>query len=75
MELARLEAGLGNQATRNDSLTELRDRLSDLSRRAGAREDSEDRRIARRVLRGTFARSFELVKDPDYQKLLNDIRR
>jgi predicted esterase len=75
MELARLEVGLGNQASRNDTLTELRDRLSDLSRRANAKDDSEDRRMARRVLRGTFARSFEQIKDPEYQKLLNDIRR
>jgi dienelactone hydrolase len=75
MELARLELGLGNQASRSDTLTELRDRLTELSRRANAKEDSEDRRLARRVLRGTFARSFEQIKDSDYQKLLNDIRR
>ncbi|HLK22298.1 MAG TPA: hypothetical protein VKT81_25300 [Bryobacteraceae bacterium] len=75
MDLARLEVALGNQATRNGALTELHDRLSDLSRRANAKEDSEERRMARRVLRGTFARSFEQIKDPDYQRLLNEIRR
>jgi predicted esterase len=74
MELARLEVGLGNQASRNDTLTELRDRLSDLSRRANAKADSEDRRMSRRVLRGTFARSFEQIKDPEYQKLLHEIQ-
>lgn len=73
--LARLEAGLGDQASRNDVLTELRDRLAEILRRANAKEDSEDRRMARRVLRGTFARSFEQIRDPEYQKLLNDIRR
>lgn len=75
MDLARLEVGLGNQASRNDALTELHDRLSDLSRRANAKDDSEERRMARRVLRGTFARSFEQIKDADYQRLLNEIRR
>lgn len=73
-ELAMLENGLGSQAKRNDSLTELRDRLSDLSRRANAKDDSADRRLARRVLRGTLVRSFEQLKDPDYQKLLDSLR-
>ena len=72
-ELATLENRLGSQAKRSDSLTELRDRLSDLSRRANAKNDSEDRRLARRVFRGTFVRSFERINDPDYQKLLNEV--
>ena len=73
-ELARLENGLGSQAKRTDTLVELRDRLSDLSRRANAKDDSAERRLARRVLRGTFVRSFEQIKDPEYQKLLNEVR-
>lgn len=44
-------------------------------RRANAKDDSADRRMARRVLRGTFSRSFEQIRDADYQKRLNDIRR
>ncbi len=73
-ELAMLENGLGSQAKRTDTLVELRDRLSDLSRRANAKDDSAERRLARRVLRGTFVRSFEQIKDPEYQKLLNEVR-
>jgi predicted esterase len=72
-ELVTLENGLGSQAKRDDSLTELRDRLSDLSRRANAKEDSQDRRLARRVFHGTFVRSFEQLNNPEYQKLLKEV--
>jgi hypothetical protein len=73
-QLAALEASLSDHAKRDDSFTELRDRLSDLARRASAKDDSGERRMARRVLRGTFVRSFEQIKDPDYQKLLDKLR-
>jgi predicted esterase len=72
-ELVTLEHGLASQAKRDDSLTELRDRLSDLSGRANAKEDSQDRRLARRVLHGTLVRSFEQLNDPEYQKLLKEL--
>lgn len=72
-ELLTFENGLGSQDKRSESLTELRDRLSDLSRRANVKDDSEDRRLARRVFHGTFVRSFERLNDPEYQKLLNQV--
>ena len=72
-EVKTLEKGLGSPDKRSDSLTELRDRLSDLSRRANVKDDSEDRRLARRVFHGTFVRSFERLNDPEYQKLLNEV--
>jgi dienelactone hydrolase len=72
-ELRTLENGLGTQDKRSDSLTELRDRLSDLSRRANVKDDSEDRRLARRLFHGAFVRSFERINDPEYQKLLNQV--
>jgi dienelactone hydrolase len=73
-ELVMLENNLSSQARRQDTLTELRDRLTDLSRRANAKDDSPDRRLARRVLRGTFVRAFEQPKDSEYQELLEQIR-
>jgi dienelactone hydrolase len=74
IELVTLENNLGRQERRQDSLTELRDRLTDLSHRANAKEDSPDRRLARRVLRGTFVRAYEQPKDSEYQKLLGEVR-
>ena len=73
-ELATLEAGLSNQAQRDTSLRELRVRLGEIARTAQEREDSPERRLARRLLRGTFVRSFEQVKDPEYQAMLKEFR-
>lgn len=73
-ELATLESGLATPAQRDASLRELRDRLGDISRRANAKDDSDERRLARRVLRGTFVRSFEQIKDPAYKRLLDELR-
>jgi hypothetical protein len=73
-ELLELEYGLAEPASRANSLSQLRGRLANLAKQSNAAEDSPDRRMARRVLRGTFARSRELINDPEYQKLLGDMR-
>lgn len=73
-ELFELEAGLDNQSTRMSNLALLRNRLSGLLKQATTGDDAAERQLARRVLRGTFARSRELLKDPDYQKMIADVR-
>jgi len=73
-ELFELEAGLDNQSTRMSNLALLRNRLSGLLKQATTGDDASERQLARRVLRGTFARSRELLKDAEYQKILNDVR-
>jgi len=74
-QLAMLENDLKNPAKRDASLTELRDQLHDLSRRANVKDDSPERRLNRRVLGDAFVRSFEQVKDPELQKLLDELRK
>jgi predicted esterase len=74
MDLIALEAQLASPATRNASLSELRSRLSNLTHQANAAEDSAERRLARRLLRGTFVRSIEFHKDPEYRKLVDTLQ-
>jgi len=73
-ELLSFEGGLGDPDRRAASLGLLRDRLTRLARQAQAPEDSPDRRMARRVLRGMMAGNFDRAKDPEYRKLLEDLR-
>jgi len=73
-ELAGLEGGIVDPARRTASLMELKDRLGDLSRKAEAAKDSAERRMARRVLRGSLMGAAERVKDPEYRKLLDRYR-
>jgi dienelactone hydrolase len=73
-ELLELEAGLDNQSLRMTNMAQLKSRLSGLLKQATTGDDAAERQIARRVLRGTFARSRELLKDSDYQKMLADVR-
>ncbi|HYL72915.1 MAG TPA: hypothetical protein VEU96_01865 [Bryobacteraceae bacterium] len=73
-ELVELEYGLAEPASRANSLSQLRGRLANLAKQSNTAEDSPDRRMARRILRGTFARSRDLMNDPEYQKLFADMR-
>jgi len=73
-EFADAEAGLADSDRRGASLGQLRGRLADLSRKAEAPNDSLDRRLARRVLRGVVASSVERAKDPEYKKLIEKYR-
>lgn len=73
-ELLGFERGLGDPERRAASLGLLRDRLTRLARQAKAPEDSPDRRMARRLLRGMMAGNFDRAKDPEYRKLLEELR-
>ncbi len=73
-ELLSFEGGLGDPARRAASLGLLRDRLTRLARQANGPEDSADRRMARRVIRGMRAGNFDRAKDPEYRKLLEELR-
>jgi predicted esterase len=56
------------------NFAKMKDRVSALLAQSKAADDSEDRRIARRVL-ANFAASSSRVRDPQYQELLDAIRR
>lgn len=56
------------------SFARLKERVTALLAQSKAADDSEDRRIARRVL-ANFAASSRGVRDPQYQELLDAIRR
>jgi predicted esterase len=73
-ELLGFERGLGDPEHRAASLGLLRDRLTRLARQAQAPQDSLGRRMARRVLRGMMAGNFDRAKDPEYRKLLEELR-
>ncbi len=57
---------------RASSLAQLRERLRSLSRKSQASEDTAERRMARRLLRGAGA--VERARDPEYRKLLEEYR-
>jgi poly(3-hydroxybutyrate) depolymerase len=56
------------------SFAKLKERVTALLAQSKAADDSEDRRIARRVL-SNFAASSRSTRDPQYQELLDAIRR
>jgi len=55
------------------SFAKLKERITALIAQSKAADDSEDRRIARRVL-ANFTASSRAIRDPQYQELLNAIR-
>jgi hypothetical protein len=55
------------------SFAKLKERVTALLAQSKAADDSEDRRIARRVL-ANFAASARGIRDPQYQDLLDAIR-
>jgi predicted esterase len=69
-ELFELRDGWYNGA----SFAKLKERVTALLEQSKAADDSEDRRIARRVL-ANFAASSRSTRDPQYQELLDAIRR
>ena len=74
VELATLENDLADADKHGSSLARLKSLLANLSRQSNAPDASADRRLARRVLRGTIVGSIERVKDPEYQKVLDTLR-
>jgi dienelactone hydrolase len=73
-ELLRMEAGIEDLATRAVSVADIRRRLTGLLRDAREQQDSPDRRIARRVFSGFVVGSMDRTSDPDYRKLLEELR-
>ena len=73
-ELFQLEAALGDEGQRAVSLLTLRDRLSQLSRRAGADAATADRDQARRLLHAITFGAPGRVADQEYLALLEQYR-
>jgi dienelactone hydrolase len=70
-----LEAGLKDQNRRGQNLSRLRDQLLRYERAAGAASDSAERSQARRVLRTVTMGADERVDDPQYLRLIQEIRQ
>jgi len=64
---------LRDQWRNGASFAELKERVTALLAQSKAANDSEERRIARRVL-ANFAASSRAIRDPQYQELLDSIR-
>jgi poly(3-hydroxybutyrate) depolymerase len=73
-DFGRLEAGLADSATRNDSYGDLRRLLEDCRKKATAPDDSGQRDAARRILRVVTMGAAERVQDQEYLKLLQKYR-
>jgi hypothetical protein len=69
-EITDLEAGLRDENRHRLSVMTLRERLSKLSQKASAADDSPERSQARRVLRSITMGASGRVQDPEYLKLL-----
>ena len=65
------EGGLNDPATRRASLDSLREKLGRLAKQAKSQDDSAQRRVARRIVRGIGA--GPATTDPQYRELLNDL--
>jgi predicted esterase len=72
-EILNYSEQLDNPAERAECLGELRTRLTKLGAEAKAPEDSPQRQMARRVIRGVMADNAGR-KDPDFQKLLDEVK-
>jgi len=72
-EIRNYAEQLGNPAERAECLAALRDRLTRLSTQAKAAEDTAQRRMARRVLRGVLADNAGRP-DPEFRKLLDEAK-
>ena len=73
-EILRLEALLGDQSQRDAAFMTLRDRLSNLSRKAAGEAETPERSQARRVLRSIVPGAPERVQDREYLTLLEQYR-
>ena len=73
-DIFELEAGLRDEQRRAASLGRLRDQLLRYARAADADAESDERSRARRVLRLVTMGADERVDDPQYLRLLQEIR-
>lgn len=72
-EIGRLESGLSDSATRNDSFVALRQLLQDCQKKAAAPDESAQRSSARRVIRVVTMGAGERVQDKEYLALLKQL--
>jgi len=72
-EIQNFSEQLDNPAERAECLAELRVRLTKLGEQAKAPEDSAQRRMARRVIRGVMADNAGR-SDADFRKLLDEVK-
>src|SRR5262249_52371567 len=73
-EILAGESQLAQIEQRQAALGQLHDRWKRLSAAAKLTDDSAERRIARRVLRGLAMGAGERTKDPDYRKIVEQYR-
>jgi predicted esterase len=71
-EIFELEAGLSDRDRHHEVMLTLRDRLSRLSQKAAAPEETPERSQARRVLRSITAGASGRVQDREYMQLLTE---
>lgn len=74
MEIATLEAALGNDDARTRSLHALRRLLKDLHTRATGPTESPERRSARRVLTAVTVAAGDRVNDAEYLAMVREFR-
>jgi len=73
-EILGMERQLTASDDRQTVLSQLRVRWKRIASAANAAEDSAERRMARRILRGLTMGAGERVKDAEYQALLAELR-
>ncbi len=73
-EIGRLEAGLADSSTRNESFAELRRVLEDCRKKATAPDGSPQRDSSLRILRVVTMGASERMQDQEYLKLLQQYR-
>jgi hypothetical protein len=69
-----LEHELRNPSGRTLALSQLRDKLTRLAKQSSSDQDTAERRIARRVLRGFLSGGMERGRDAEYRKMIEDLR-
>jgi hypothetical protein len=74
VDVATFEAGLRAPDSHDDALFRVRSLLLGLHRKAQAADDTPERRMARRVLRVVTGGARERTTDPEYLKVIEQVR-
>lgn len=74
VDVATFEAGLRVPDSHDDALFRARSLLLGLHRKAQAADDTPERRMARRVLRVVTGGARERTTDPEYLKVIDQVR-
>ena len=73
-EVTELERELRNPSGRTLALSQLKDKLTRLAKQSSSDQDTVERRIARRVLRGFLSGGMDRGRDAEYRKIIEDLR-